>query len=214
MQEIITKDNSPTIMSLEYSEPYRSISGAMEESFKKFIGPCRIKEFKDEVSILDIGFGLGYNVCAAVDAVLEANPKCNLVVFSLEKDKEILKKLQNLNPAFKNYNMIKGLAKNLEYRKGNINLKIILGNATETIKKINTDFDAVFLDPFSPPKNPELWTEEFLNEVAKRMKKSGILATYSCARIVRENMKKAGLMPEDGPSVGRRAPSTIARKAL
>ena len=44
------------------------------------------------------------------------------------------------------------------------------------------------------------------------MIKESILATYSCARIVRDNLKEAGFEVFDGPSVGRRAPSTIAKK--
>ena len=44
------------------------------------------------------------------------------------------------------------------------------------------------------------------------MNKKGILTTYSCARQVRENLKKAGFIVKDGPCVGRRAPATIALK--
>ena len=68
----------------------------------------------------------------------------------------------------------------------------------------------MFLDPFSPPKNPELWTESFFREVKKLMKPKAILATYSCARIVRDNLKKAGFIVKDGPIIGRRSPSTLA----
>ncbi|MBT6774795.1 hypothetical protein HOA91_05495, partial [Candidatus Woesearchaeota archaeon] len=44
------------------------------------------------------------------------------------------------------------------------------------------------------------------------MKDSGILATYSCARIIRDNMAAADLVYDDGPIVGRRGPGTIATK--
>jgi len=44
------------------------------------------------------------------------------------------------------------------------------------------------------------------------MNSSAVLATYSCARIVRENMSKANLFYDDGPIVGRRGPGTIAKK--
>ncbi len=80
----------------------------------------------------------------------------------------------------------------------------------KTIKNIDDKFDAVFLDPFSPPKNPEMWTEEFFREIKKRMKKGARLTTYSCARMVRDNLRNAGFRVYDGPKVGRRGPSTIA----
>ena len=73
-------------------------------------------------------------------------------------------------------------------------------------------FDIVFLDPFSPRKNPELWSEEFFKEIYSRMKKGAKLATYSCARKIRENLKTAGFKVIDGPNVGRRGPSTNAIK--
>ena len=44
------------------------------------------------------------------------------------------------------------------------------------------------------------------------MKKDAILATYSYARKVRENLNEAGLVVYDGPIVGRRSPCTLARK--
>jgi len=59
---------------------------------------------------------------------------------------------------------------------------------------------------------PELWTEELFSEIFKRCANGCVLTTYSCARIVRDNMKKVGFEVLDGPCVGRKSPSTIARK--
>ena len=55
-------------------------------------------------------------------------------------------------------------------------------------------------------------SESALENVSKIVKKGGVLATYSCAKIVRENLIAAGFEVKDGPCVGRRAPSTIAIK--
>ena len=89
-------------------------------------------------------------------------------------------------------------------------LRIIIGDAGETIKNLNQKFDAVFLDPFSPKKCPELWTEKFFKDIRKLMKQNSVLTTYSCAKIIRNNLVNAGFNVKDGPSIGRRAPSTIA----
>ena len=78
------------------------------------------------------------------------------------------------------------------------------------IKNLNQKFDAVFLDPFSPKKCPELWTERFFKDIRKLMKQNSVLTTYSCAKITRNNLVNAGFNVKDGPSIGRRAPSTIA----
>ena len=72
--------------------------------------------------------------------------------------------------------------------------------------------DAVFFDPFSPKKVPDMWEKEFFKDIFDAMKNNSILATYSCARVVRDNLKAVGFKVEDGPKIGRRSPSTLAIK--
>ncbi len=211
MEKITTKDGSETFRNEEFDETYHSISGAKEESVKKFAEPCLIgeKSKSGEIVILDFCFGLGYNSCAAIDASLEINKDCNILIIGLENDSEILSKIKELNPNFQNYSIIKEVAKNKKYESDKLNIYLIYGDAKIVIKKLPYKFDAVFFDPFSPKKCPELWTEEVFKDVFKLMKKNSILSTYSCARIVRENMKKAGFVVKDGPVVGRRSPCTV-----
>ncbi len=134
-------------------------------------------------------------------------------ITALEKDKKILGEIQQLEVPEnlkEDFEIIKKAAKDLYYKDEKVEIRIILGDAVETIKQLRQGFDAVFLDPFSQPKNPELWTISFFNDVKKLMKKNAVLATYSCARSVRENLKNAGFLIKDGPVVGRRGPSTLA----
>lgn len=207
MEKLITGDGSITLYSEKYQEYFHTKSGALEESFEKFAKPCNLKPGAE---ILDIGFGLGYNILAAM---CSAN---HIKIISLEKDKTVLEEVQSLEVPehLKEYfGIIKKAAKNLCYKDENFEIKIILGDAAETIKTINERFEAVFLDPFSPSKNPELWTVEFFINVKKLMKDKAVLATYSYARLVRENLKKAGFQVKDGPIIGRRSPSTLAVNA-
>ena len=197
-----TKDNSYTFFNEEYNEAYHSLTGALEEAQKKYIEPL---EVQDGDVILDICFGLGYNTFAAIQ-----NAK-NLKIIALEKDEQILQELQHLDIGGK-YAIMKKLAKEKYYKDENYDITIIMGAAEQTLKKINTKFDKVFLDPFSPKKNPELWTKEFFQEIYRVMKPGAKLATYSCARIVRDNLKAVGFFVKDGPKVGRRGPSTNAIK--
>lgn len=203
MKKITTKDGSLTFYNEKYNETYHSKTGAMEEAEKKFVEPANIKE---GMKILDVCFGLGYNSAAAIKKVKK------IKIIALEKDLGILKKIKNIevNKYKKEYTKIKEAARNLYYKDKDVEIRIILGDATKTIKKIEEKFDAVFHDPFSPPRNPEMWTEEFFKEIKKRMKKGARLTTYSCARIARDNLKRAGFKVYDGPCVGRRGPSTVA----
>ncbi|MFH1331897.1 MAG: MnmC family methyltransferase [archaeon] len=203
MKKIVTADGSTTYYNEKYDECYHSKTGAVEEAEKKFVEPAKIKS---GMRILDVCFGLGYNSMAAMQKAKK------LKITALEKDPEILKKgIKNKVKGYeKEYRKIREAAKNLQYKDNDVEIKIIIGDATKTIKKLDEKFDAVFLDPFSPTKNPELWTEKFFKELKNRMKKGARLTTYSCAKAVRNNLKKAGFKVYDGPRVGRRGPSTIA----
>ena len=217
-----------TFYNEKYSEHYHSVSGALEEAFEKFARPCKLK---DGMKILDICFGLGYNSLAAISLA-------NVEIAALENDPIILKQIKNIempincefngnktknidannynknHPSLEtlknNYEKIKAAAEKLGYSDEKVKIRIILGDARETIRGLDGNFDAVFLDPFSPKKCPELWTREFFHDIKKIMKANSVLATYSCARAVRDNLMNAGFSVEDGPSIGRRAPSTIA----
>jgi tRNA U34 5-methylaminomethyl-2-thiouridine-forming methyltransferase MnmC len=218
IKKIITNDNSPTCFSETYQETYHSTSGAVEEAQKKFSDACKIKEFAashDEIYILDVCFGLGYNSAVAIDNILSANPNCKITIVGLENDMAILDEIKDMNPDITSYPMFKKLVSNkaLCLDDKHIHIKILLGDAREKIKETkDISFNFCFLDPFSPKVCPELWTEEFFKDIYSVMAQNSVLATYSCARIVRDNLKKAGFEVKDGPIVGRRAPATIAAK--
>lgn len=197
-----TNDRSFTFFNEDYQEAYHSLTGALEEAQKKFIEPLDVKEGQ---VILDICFGLGYNSFAAMEHAK------HLKIIALEKDERILEALQEIK-INKKYEIIKHVAREKYYKDQDYEIQLILGPGEQTIKEVKEIFDCVFLDPFSPKKNPELWTKEFFEEIYKRMKPGANLATYSCARSVRDNLKAAGFLVKDGPKVKRRGPSTLALK--
>ena len=216
MKKIITADNTETFLNLEVGESYHSQTGAVDEAFKKYAQPCKIKELakNGSITILDMFFGLGYNSAMAIDVALEENPDCLITVIGTEFDQKIISNIQKVNPPINFFKEYKKLTpKNLTITKENVTVKIIVGDARETVKKLQDKyFDTVFFDPFSPKTSPEMWTVELFSQMFRVLKNSGILATYSCARMVRENMSAAGLFYNDGPIVGRRGPGTIATK--
>jgi tRNA U34 5-methylaminomethyl-2-thiouridine-forming methyltransferase MnmC len=216
LKKVTTKDDTETFLNETVGESYHSFSGAVEEALKKYAIPCKIKELAKtgKIRILDFCFGMGYNSAQAIDVALKENKNCQIEVIGLEYDPEIIKKIQEVNPPitfFQHYKQLKPTT--LEFKKDNITVKVILGDARKTVQQLNEDyFDAIFYDPFSPKTAPEMWTEELFKEMHRILNKKGILATYSCARVVRENIAKSGLFYDDGPIVGRRGPGTIATK--
>ncbi|MBW2964917.1 methyltransferase domain-containing protein [Candidatus Woesearchaeota archaeon] len=210
LKRVVTRDGSPTCHDSEYDETHHSTSGALEEADKKYAEVCRISE-RSEVDILDICFGLGYNTAAAIDRFRGHR----MTVVGLESYQGIIDEIVRLGEEypFMCREVIQRVAKEGKYRDEQKELTLIRGDARETIKELpDSSFDVVFLDPFSPKKCPELWTVEFFREIYRVLRVGGMVATYSCARIVRENFNSAGFKATDGPVVGRRGPGTVAMK--
>ena len=216
LKKTVTRDGSETFLNEEVGESYHSFTGAIEEALHKYAIPCKIKELAKagKVVILDFCFGMGYNSAKAIDVALEENPDCEVIVYGLEYDPEIVQKIQEVNPPIKFFEHYKNLTpQSLEFKHGTVTVKILLGDARETVKTLLPDyFDAVFYDPFSPKTAPEMWTKDLFKEMFRVMKKDAVLATYSCARMARDNMAAGGLVYSDGPILGRRGPGTLATK--
>ncbi|MGK7879080.1 MAG: MnmC family methyltransferase, partial [Crocosphaera sp.] len=169
------------------------------------------------ISILDICYGLGYNTAVALENIWSINPKIKVELFALENDISVpLQTIKsNLLDNFSNgvIDSLKSLANYQKVKNNRLNAKLLLGDARQTIKTIiHQKFlaDAIFLDPFSPPKCPQLWTVEFIELVSQCLEKDGHLATYSCAASVRTALQLTGLKIGATRSVGRRSPGTIA----
>lgn len=216
MKKVLTLDGSETYLNETLNETYHSNKGAVEEALKKYAIPCKIKEWArtGKVTILDAFAGMGYNAAMAIDVALKENPNCEVEVIGMELDPQIINNIQEVNPPFKCYPIFKQITPtNLIVKQGKVTVKYLLGDARETCKTLSENyFDAIFFDPFSPKSSPEMWGEAFFKEMCRVLKPTGVLATFSCARMARDNMAAAGLFYDDGPIVGRRGPGTVATK--
>lgn len=176
-----TDDGSYTFYHPGYRQHFHSTAGAGSESDRKYLGPCRIRErLRDgeSLTVLEIGFGLGCNAAALLRAVRETG-RGKVRMISLESDPAVLSAAAML-PDCPEPEMIDSLRRTGRYDSADFSLELILGDARQNLPE-NLAADAVFLDGFSPETNPELWTEEFIGELKRRLKPDGSLATYSCA---------------------------------
>ncbi len=95
-------------------------------------------------------------------------------------------------------------------------LHLWIGDARASLAALpaTAHFDAVFLDPFSPRIEPDLWSREFLAAVARRMAPGSRLSTYSAATEVRLGLVDAGLRVGPGAPVGEKREGTLASPDL
>ena len=108
------------------------------------------------------------------------------------------------------------LTKNWQAYGGVLNLpgiraEVIIGDARQTVAAWSGQVDAWFLDGFSPAKNPELWDENLLVDVAKHTHPNGTAATYTAAGFVRRNLTGAGFDVTRVPGYGRKRHMTRAK---
>ncbi len=209
LQKIKTSDGSYTFYSSEYDENYHSLIGAFTESLNKFIIPSQILE-QSHQTVLDIGFGLGYNSFSLIEQAKKNNLFYKIIAF--EKDCSVLKSSLNLHPAI-HKKILKSLLEKQKYITPHVHIQIYFGDARENIAKIlPQSINCIFLDPFSPPKNTELWTINFFKKLYKKLKIDGKILTYSSALPVISAFIKAGFYVGYTPAIGRKRGGLLASK--
>ncbi|MEX0971327.1 MAG: tRNA (5-methylaminomethyl-2-thiouridine)(34)-methyltransferase MnmD [Paracoccaceae bacterium] len=85
-----------------------------------------------------------------------------------------------------------------------LNLRLVLGDARQTLPNEGFKADAWFLDGFSPAKNPALWAPELLVHVARCTVPHGSFASYTAAGHVRRALTAAGFEVSRIPGFGRK----------
>ena len=215
-----TEDGSYTFFSQEFQETFHSSFGAKQEAEVRYIKPCGIKQLakqKSQIRLLDICYGLGYNSAAALEAIWSVNPQCFVELVALEISAAVPQQaiahnlLEQWTPAVRR--QLAQLSEQFLVENELLAAKLILGDARQTITELTNrkwQADAIFLDPFSPPKCPQLWTIEFIALVAQCLDEQGKLATYSCSAAVRTALLAANLNISSITGAGRKSPGTLA----
>ncbi|NER32099.1 MAG: hypothetical protein F6J89_31975 [Symploca sp. SIO1C4] len=218
MKPELTADGSYTFFSEEIGEYFHSTQGAKEEALLKFAKPCQLAQKAQQpiVRILDVCYGLGYNTAAALEVIWENNPNCSVELVALELDLTVPRSAiaQGLLNSWKQPipQLLRLLAQSLQIHSHQFQAVLHLGDARATIQQLqqsNFQADAILLDPFSPPRCPQLWTIEFIACLASCCQANGRLATYSCAAAVRTALIAAGFNIGETEAVGNRQPGTI-----
>jgi len=87
-KKVTTADGSFTLYHPLFGESYHSVSaGAIEESLKKFLLPSNLlwkAKRQNEIYLLEVGFGLGYNLAVTAVKLKEVNPTLKIHYFGLE----------------------------------------------------------------------------------------------------------------------------------
>ena len=222
-----TDDGSYSIKSKEINhkvETLHTSTGAISESFEKFIKPLKL-DYDEDIAILDICAGLGYNSSAAIDDFLKnSDGNTNLHIDMLEISKPTLAAGLMVPSPIEAHDITKKAIEqsliNCDYASleleetvipSNIDLKIHIDDARQVIQKLpDKTYDAIFLDPFSQNMSPELVSLEFFKEFRRVIKDNGIVCTYTSSSPVRMAFIEADFYVSLGPIFGRFQGGTLA----
>lgn len=232
-----TDDGSWTLAHPGHAATCHSLAGAWQQARERYAAECRLAERgrkagASAVSLLDIGTGLGLNLAAALEALDGSG--ASLEATSLERDRGVLEGALALalrpetraGPwevwhACVREALAQALRSGADAARGidlagRGRLRFFLGDARETLAAIERRpcFDAVFLDPFAPRVEGELWQPDFLAEVAARMGPGALLSTYSASFPVRRALAMVGLEVGRGARVGRKSEGTLAGRGV
>jgi tRNA U34 5-methylaminomethyl-2-thiouridine-forming methyltransferase MnmC len=223
---VATSDGSYTLHDSSIMESMHSASGAYEEAVLKHVHPSGVlsrrtvplKRHDGPLTVLDIGFGLGYNALALIHALQRSGYGGCLEIHSLESSRDYLPFMGVIRFNDERdglYSLLRRAYECGSCRSGKLSLSIHFDDARVSIVTLgDLRFDCVFHDPYSPSKNPELWTVEFFRKLYGMMKEDAVLTTYSSALQVRLAMAEAGFFIGKGPSVGKKREGTLASKRL
>lgn len=206
-------------VSRRFDDPYFSLSDGLAETRHVFLAgnglPGRLR---DGFHIAELGFGTGLNMLA-LRLVWTAMGLPGTIRFtSFEAFPLPADDMARALDAFPEARSVAGdfLA---QWREGSrhihlpgLEVRIIEGDARETLNEWDGVADAWFLDGFSPAKNPELWSPDLMAQVFAHTCPGGTFATYTAAGHVRRSLAEAGFTVTRLPGHGRKRHMTAGQK--
>lgn len=232
-QPVKTTDGSLTLFSDQYQETYHSIHGAETESRHIFLEASGVAQRLRSglpTDILEIGFGLGLNCLLSADLAGMFNTP--LIFTSVEMDLISAKTFRNLE--YQSILTIPEMANRLEVALAGhhnadsptdsesslaielahkIDLDLLLADASE-VDFPAAQYDAIYLDAFSPDINPECWSASFFKRLYASLRPSGNLTTYSAKGDVRRALQQVGFKVQKHPGPPGKREFLVAHATL
>ena len=214
----ITKDGSHSLFVPELNEHYHSTHGAIEEALHVFIKHGIDSHPKQNINILEVGFGTGLNSLLT----LENKKEVTVNYTALEPypvSEEIYTKLNFCKFRNSEENTFLKLHTTDWEKEIEICENFTLFKSKTSVQNFTTEkkFDIIYFDAFSPDKQKEMWTEDVFEKCFHLLNKGGFLVTYCAKGVVKRTMKAIGfeIIELDGPPGKRqmtRANKTTSQK--
>lgn len=199
-----------TPVATAFADPY--FTGGIEETRHVFLGGNHLPDrLRDGFHVAELGFGTGLNLLALAE--MWQGPG----VIRYTSFEAFPMAPADMARALAPFDLPHTDALVAQWSRGHtltlpgIEAEVIPGDARETLPGWTGRADAWFLDGFAPARNPELWGESLMAEVARHTAPGGTLATYTAAGHVRRALEVAGFTITRQPGFGRKKHMTTGR---
>jgi len=204
----LTRDGSFSLFSQEFCEGFHCADGALAEARRVFVAPAQLERFPpgSTLRVLEVAVGTGTNTAALLQACLERDLRLDW--WGLELDRRPLQ-LALADDAFRRQWPV-AVLRELEWLTSGEQLLWGDGRARlpALLERLGGHCDLVLHDAFSPRHCPQLWSLEFLRDLARLLAPQGRLLTYCSAAAVRRalvlcNLNLAAITaPSSAPDPG------------
>ena len=205
-----------TPFSPRFGDRYHSEGGGLAQAREVFLHGCGLPAAwagQPQWRILETGFGLGLNFLVTWAAWRADPQRCQMLHFvSLEawpvapadllraarQHPELLALAQELHDQC--WGLLPGVHR-LSFDDGRVLLTLGIGDAQTLLRQQDWTADSVYLDGFSPDRNPELWNPHTLKAVARCCRRGTRLASWTVARAVLDALVQCGFNVAKVPGV-------------
>lgn len=206
-----------------FGDIYFSTDGGLAETRAVFLGGCGLPDGwmdRDVFTVAELGFGSGLNWLATLQSWRQSGATGRLHFISVEAFPFERGDLARALAAFPELGELS--AELLAQWPGPVRgvHRLHFGSATLTLVHDGVEAalasqefaaDAWFLDGFSPAKNPDMWSDIVLAEVARLSTHDARLASFTVAGFVRRGLEAAGFSVSRLPGFGRKRHRLEAR---
>lgn len=209
-----TAGGSP--FSPRFGDRYRSELGGLDQAREVFLKGCGLPEAwagQPQWTVLETGFGLGLNFlvtwaawkadpdrprllhfvsteafpAGAADVLRSARTHAELIPFA----EQLQAQLWGLLPGFHR----------LVFEGGRVLLTLCIGDTKAVLREQSFEADSVYLDGFSPQRNPDIWDLHTFKAVARCCRRGTRIATWTIARSVRDALAQSGFVVKKVPGI-------------
>jgi tRNA 5-methylaminomethyl-2-thiouridine biosynthesis bifunctional protein len=216
MAELIEWLADGTPYSPRFDDRYRSELGGLAQSREVFLRGCGMPEawaHQPQWRILETGFGLGLNFLVTWQAWKADPARPHLLHFvsteafpanaddflrAASAHPELMPLAQQLQAQC--WGLLPGVHR-LVFEEGRVLLSLCIGDTKAVLREQQFEADAVYLDGFSPSKNPDIWDIHTLKAVARCCRRGTRIASWTIARSVLDGLTQCGFTVRKTPGL-------------